>query len=296
MDNRFKYKYAIIRFVPNQLRGEFVNIGIILHILDGVGLLHAKWLPKLGKMRCISSDITDEEFRNFKKYISKNFKATTGNLFSPKTIISEKVTTDSPKLLDYLHSEMGGQFQFSVPSFGYTSNVQQLLEKLYRDFVDPDFEEKEEEVDEEKEERVSLREARQKVANVLRENHLYDPGPFGRDVLVPGSTTLRKFDFAHLNGGATLLQVISLGQLSEESKNDRALVLVGKVTDVRATNIQVESYAITHEVDDPDRMVGNEAVKSYISNHNIQIIAQDDTDYLAKQFKNSFTYSIKLLT
>jgi hypothetical protein len=131
-EEKFKYRYVLARFVPNQLRGEFINVGVVMHNLS-TGELSYKWLPNLGRMRYLSKEITLEEYKSFQNYLGERFLP---NLFKKVSVVGQPVTMASPELLDYFRKELGGQFQFSEPTFGYTTDPEKQLERLYKLLVE----------------------------------------------------------------------------------------------------------------------------------------------------------------
>src|SRR5258708_4363846 len=128
MPIRLKYRFSVARFMPNQIRGEFINIGVILHVLDTQQLM-AEWLPGLGRMRCISPEVTTDEFKNFQNHLSLryNLDSSLPTLEAPESIVGESFNKSQPELLDYLHREWSVPFQFSEPVTGFTTDPKRQL-------------------------------------------------------------------------------------------------------------------------------------------------------------------------
>jgi hypothetical protein len=291
METRIKYRFSIVRFMPNQVRGEFVNVGIVLHVLDTQQLL-SRWLPELGRMRCLSPSITFEQYDHFRKQVAERYKEgeSYATLLNPDSIYGEPYTKASPELLDYLHREWSVPFQFSEPVAGFTRDPLHQLEVLYRQLVEP-LQEEESVVTDSRLERI-----RRKVQFQLKKDDLLGPEKFKQKIEVPGKNRSWPFDFGHLNGSATLLQVVPLTQKDPVQKGNASLILVGHVRDVRQRDyLEVNTYAIIQTSEDPARMDGIDQARTIIENDGIRTLTVEEVPKITGDLRRKIsakTYSL----
>jgi|GEM_PF-2493722 len=282
MSTRWKYQYTIVRFVPNQLRGEFLNVGVILHVVE-TGELHVEWLKDFSRLRQLSNNITSEEWKNFKKYLAENYKqiGTQAILSSQDTMVGEPISFASSGLLDYFYKEYTGQFQFTEPLGGITENPHQQLLRYYDRMVKPITEEEESNLP-----ITRLEKVRKKVSNYLDRAGLLAPDKIKPKIQIDGKTSKWEFDFGRVNGSATLVEVISLDLIDFSAKSDRAFSLIGRVRDVRSSANPVlrntQAYSVIHQTADPLRMEGTEEAKKLLENEGIEVVQDNDIDYLVK--------------
>jgi hypothetical protein len=138
MSSRQKYRFVVARYRPNQLRGEFVNVGIILHLPD-TGVLYSRWLPNIERLRVISPDITLEQYHHFRQELARRYVHVqpTATVPSENNLTLAPVTATSPMLLDYLYKEWSVPFCFSEPTGGFTLDPQEEIDYLYNQVVAP---------------------------------------------------------------------------------------------------------------------------------------------------------------
>lgn len=285
MDTRVKYRFSIIRFMPNQIRGEFVNVGIVLHVLDTRQLL-TRWLPELGRMHCLSPSVNLDQYLHFRKQVQERYNE--GNSYStlqnPDSIYGEPYNQASPELLDYLHREWSIPFQFSEPVAGFTTNPTERLATLYTELVEPVQE------DEQTAPATRLDKVRRKVQVQLQKSDLLGPEKFRQSIEVFGKTRSWPFDFGHLNGSATLLQVVSLEQKNPVQKGDASLILAGHVNDIRQGSYnEVKAYAIIQASTDPERMDGLDEARTIIENNRIQTLMIDEVPKITEELRRTIS-------
>lgn len=112
-----KYHYSIARFVPNRMRGEFVNIGIVVQNLE-TGSIRVKFAENFARIKRICP--------------TANVKSINPML----EVIQAKLNRNHEagylaRLDDFIH----GTIQFCEVSGGITNNIETELEKLFRLFV-----------------------------------------------------------------------------------------------------------------------------------------------------------------
>ena len=283
-NERLKYRFTVARFMPNQLRGEFVNVGIVLHVLDTQQLM-SRWIPNLGRMRCLSPLITHAEYKEFRDHLAESYKlgSSIATLDSPGSIIGEPVAKASPELLDYLYREWSVPFQFSEPVFGYTTDPVQQLNHLYEQLVQPAEEEAEPVT------HNMLAKVKVRVERTLRKAHLLGENKLNTAIEVPGKTRSWPFHFGRVNGSVTLLEAVLLDQIDPITKSNRAIILNGHVKDVRDKGdyYDVKVYAIVHYSKLPDRMEGVQEARNLIETNGITTLTQEELPKITGELQRS---------
>lgn len=114
------YKFAIVRFAPNDARGERLNVGVLV---DNRGRFDVRLAKRLDKLRAVSAAVDPEELRQ---------------LFASTVEIAEREASDWEALLA---SRDGGPLAFSQPGTfvaadadAYEARIEGILAAL----VDPE--------------------------------------------------------------------------------------------------------------------------------------------------------------
>lgn len=288
MNNKFKYKFSIARFMPDQVRGEFVNVGIILHLTEAK-LLYSKWLPEPNRLRCLSPGFTVEQYKYFQATLSERYNLgySTPTLGSPDTIIGENISKHSPDLLDYLYKEWSVPFQFSEPVAGFTADPRKQLEHLYTQLVQPVYEEKLPASS-----NTRLDKIKRKLERALSQANLLGPEKITKDLNVPGTSINWQFDYGRANGRLTLLQTVSLAQKSALDKSNAAALLFAKIYDIRKrgnyASSNIEAYAVLQYSKELDRQSGLEEAKNLLKNNEIVTVEEGGINDLVKDIGISF--------
>lgn len=137
MDTRKAVWYSIVRYSSDDIRGETINVGLIMHSLDESGKLKYFILedtsPKIKSIsygRSCSS--TYKSYRDILSYYlqesSCNLEGEVGN-----TIIGSCYSKDFLEKVHY-HYE-GKKLSLSKPSFALTKNLDMLYETLFETYV-----------------------------------------------------------------------------------------------------------------------------------------------------------------
>lgn len=136
-----KYRYTIAKFVPDILRKEFINIGVVIHLVEAEKVLR-KWLPPTAtkRLECFSDIFDAEDYLGFVQNLEADFfelpEIREGGL-KPNRVLLEN-NRNAPHLLDFLYREIRGAYQFCKPIDSKTLlDAQSELDKLYERYAAP---------------------------------------------------------------------------------------------------------------------------------------------------------------
>lgn len=126
MHEKQLYKYAVIRFVPRVEREEFINIGLILFSKRS-RFLKTKYTLDEDKLRLFPSELDMEHLRcqlaSFEK-ICEGKKE--GGYIS---------TLEQAEQFGWLTATRSASIQTSSTRMGFSSNLDDTFERLYRELV-----------------------------------------------------------------------------------------------------------------------------------------------------------------
>lgn len=218
-----KYSYSVVRFVPDPVRGEYVNVGIVAGSDDASewqlrtleNQKRARSLDEKGLLPLVWGFIDD-----IGRKIDQFDEAVQTSLFE---VEDEK---PSERWLEQLSSESRNVIQLSPPAVIVAESVNEALDMLFEQFVvDPEHR------------RYSFK---RKHAALAAIRHSYrDAGlrigkDFDEGAKVKGQHHNERFDFVVANGQAVqLAQTWSFQQPNQEELAERVKAWAFTVEDVR---------------------------------------------------------------
>jgi len=134
MSKEYACDYVLVRYVPNPLRDEARNIGVILRSIDG-RYAGGRFLPSIKKLSDLQTD--DEDLAILEDYVHDlqsqlaPFQSGKGNLFLRSPFFDADY-------LDEMWKKLNGKFQFSRPRAAISASPDVELGKLFELFVVPE--------------------------------------------------------------------------------------------------------------------------------------------------------------
>lgn len=126
--------YSIIQFMPNNLRGEIINVGVLLHQPED-GSLKYKLLdernPKIKSL--LSNDVSVSIYKVNKDVIEHYLK----NVSDFDTMFEAGIYNDS--FLNSLSEYLPDGFTLSEPSFALSNNPDNLFKQLMINYIGKEF-------------------------------------------------------------------------------------------------------------------------------------------------------------
>ncbi len=239
-----KCYYSVVRYVPNSLRDESINLGVVLEAYEEQ--------PRQKLYRFV------ENYHRAAKIDPKLKGAMLERAIKPSL---ERVATEADNtnftLSDIIANFAGGRVQLTQPRLAMTKNLEAELEKLYGRFV---VEEKDE-----RQHGISETSLKKDVRNVFV-NHGIDArrleyGTPQRPLLVEGKKARHEFDFkVRVNGFFDLMRCISFDVEDYEAKVNAAKELVYEANDVKERREKANIISILQP---PTRLVEEDRVSAF---------------------------------
>lgn len=200
-------KYAVVRFIPDLIRDEPINIGVIVHDPK----------EKLTDCKFDSSKIRKierkPEFEFFKDILEEFYE----NFSLDKRILSEFADADfdNPKLLDQYSSHYCNQIQFSNVRAFYCDNVTNAVEKVFNEYV-ADIQYKY------LDKRWSSERVKKEVYNAIVQKGL--DKVVSKDVKIKSKYDTIDIDFKYVNGKPNLIKAFSFNDERDKQKVNKAKI------------------------------------------------------------------------
>lgn len=253
-------RYVVVRFVPDVVRDEPLNMGVILQCPQR-HFVEAKFTAKFTRIAKLYPDIDLNLIRSFAKYLAERIEDFTKGkqLALGEHPRKEPISLASPEFLDFLFQEYGGAFQFTKPQPTLAEDLQSELSSLFNIFV---------EVSEERE-RLELKRAPvthprvlKRVRQIFEEAKVIDY--LQPKVRVTGKRWEYEFDFAYVNSHKGLIQSVAFDLATADKKISQAFWFGGAATDVLHRG-EYQNISLIIHPPDPERAEGYEEARGYLN-------------------------------
>ncbi|WEY97110.1 DUF3037 domain-containing protein [Bacillus subtilis] len=248
MDRRKACWYSVVRYQSDQLAGEVVNVGVILHTLDGdiptLFYLVEETSPKLRSL--IHSPVDANLYKSFKDaleyYLIKSQENILGEVGSI-TIGSQDEKAFLDNLYDYYKDK---RLTLSRPKFSLADNLKGFLEAIFQAYVGKEYMQREKTHSVKKQMR-SIFEERKLLEKKVMHDFSIEP--------IEGLKSVKiKIDFGYKNGVWNYLQSIPVINgnakktewfaktklLYENAPNDSKIHLLYRKSDLEQNDITDE--------------------------------------------------------
>ncbi|WP_186453294.1 DUF3037 domain-containing protein, partial [Bacillus subtilis] len=145
MERRKACWYSIVRYQSDQLAGEVVNVGVVLHTLDGdtptMFYLVEESSPKLRSL--IHSHVDSNIYKSFKDALEYYLKKSQENILGEvgSVVIGSQ---DNKDFLEKLYEHYKDKrLTLSRPKFALTENQKGFLEVIFKTYVGKEYMQKE---------------------------------------------------------------------------------------------------------------------------------------------------------
>ncbi len=235
--------YTIVRFVPNIVRNECVNVGVILQALDRP-FIKARFTGRLARIRSLWPEADRGIVHIARRELRSRFRAYEEESRAQLDLIAEgpEPAVTDPAFLEYLHREYSNNIQFTAPApTTACGSLDGELDELYQVYV------AEEGPFVWRSPAVKLAPAgqREKIVNHLRRHGYVGRGRLHENVGLPGASNSQWFfDLGRRDDKGMIVQILSLDVAGPQPKLQRSLILAGMVEDVAQRLNDLTSVAI----------------------------------------------------
>lgn len=127
---RLACKFGVIKFIPNSIKQEIINIGIIVHS-PKEGRIAFKFLDYDTRIKHFITEFQYAEFRAFRRLLGKHLRGLNSRMFD--TLIDVPLSDEN--YLEKLQSSLKEPFIIAKPEFIFTDNIEEQIEGLYDNLV-----------------------------------------------------------------------------------------------------------------------------------------------------------------
>jgi Protein of unknown function (DUF3037) len=244
------FRYQILRYLPNVIRGEYVNIGVVLEEMDNsrVAIRLVEESREWARIRRFHPEVDEVLLRNF----ANDFES--------------RLRTNTPDF-DNFNQSLSNALQFSPAQPTLADNFNEELDRLYNEYVALPH-------------RVSAQIVehtrdwmRDKLKDVFRRHQILNR--LTKDVPVesfthPGDPF--RLDYGYQNGVRGFVHVVSLGGDIPEAK-----VLAYTAEKIHEQSVRAKITAITEVAPLPD-VPRQRFVEVLFAEQNIEIVPMDQVD------------------
>lgn len=131
MNGREPYSFIVLRYVHDIMTGEFVNVGLILHV-PSHGLLKWRTRKTIGRIKSVFPDLDREAFVAAMNSVERGLKG------AAKDIQQERLFHQNSLVSVYAKSVVpndDSSLQWSQLASGLTNDAEKTFERLYERFV-----------------------------------------------------------------------------------------------------------------------------------------------------------------
>lgn len=249
---RIACKFAIIQFMPDEIKQEVINIGVILHCPE-MGMVKTRFLKNLQKLQKIVTMNQINEFRVFRNNLNKHLRSVDAQMIDTKLEL-----TITFEYLDELSKLNFNKFQIKNPTPLITEDPFTKLNDLFNFYVfDEDHVERR---DQPLVNTVWTKFIQAGIDNYIRKEVEIPNFPF-------------PIDYGFQNGAANLIQTIKFTDSSKDNFKEGllwrdALELKEKVAQFKDSPF----YAVVKPPKNPQKYGYSLALEQFKDHSNVQIV------------------------
>lgn len=238
--------FSLVRFVPDEFRGEGVNLGVLL------------LCPQLRRLEWRFTS----NHRRALRFFRKEHDVDLGRLKAMKAGLQERLEAEQGRLLSQeglgtFAKQFRNQVQLTDPRSCVISDFEEDLVRFFARLVEaegPLMPEEETAI-------VTEQQLRATFIKQLRQRHLYER--LEHEVQVPARYKPHPYEFSHAyeNGKLQIIEEISFGRTDPDLNCDRAMALAVEIEDVVTQQPRGKDTAFTlvasfaHDQSDVERVI-----------------------------------------
>jgi hypothetical protein len=251
-------QYVIVRYVPNVVRDEAVNIGVIIR---GVGSsrFDFKFLPRGTTIRKISPEADQQLVKNFERQLSLSRKEgrSIGIIGHPT----------EPEFFVKATREFNGNLQLTEPRGIVAADLNEALHRVYGMYVAEQGASRPINY-----QAIAPYTVRERLWLAFDRGRLIKPGFVKKEMTVKGKHARWTFDLGYQNGGLKLISSVALNAPTEETNLGRALVFKGMLDDVRHEVEKVRGTAVVQLPKPKSPAPGAKEAQEFLKDSHVHVV------------------------
>lgn len=217
-------QYVIVRYVPNVVRDEAVNIGVIIRRVDAPQF-DFKFIPRSATVRKISPEADQQLVKNFERQLmlSRDEGKPVGMVGHPS----------QPNFFDKALREFNGNLQLTEPRGLLATDLSHALEQAYEMYVAEkgitrpiNYQ------------AIAPYTIRERLWSAFDRQNLLRPGYVRKELTIKGKHAHWTFDLGYQNGALNVISSVALNAPTQEANLGRALVFKGMLDEVKHEGVR----------------------------------------------------------
>jgi len=262
------FQYSIVRYVPDVVRDEAVNVGVLVRAAEGERF-EFKFLPRSATVRKLWPGADQALVRNFERQLTSCAENDEPLGRSGRIVDSE--------FFDKARSEFNGNLQLSLPRAATGESIDQVLKRAYQTSVaEPGVGTRPINY-----QMIAPYRLRQRLWNAFQKRDLLRPGRVRKEIVLKGKHAPWTFDLGYQNGAIHVVNSLALNAPTPEANLGRALVLKGMLEEVRTTqNSSIKGIAVVEGLGNKRSPKGAQEAGEILTDAKIATYAFSDLDNL----------------
>jgi hypothetical protein len=262
-----RFQYSVVRYVPNVIRDEAVNVGVLVWEVDRP-LFEAKFLPRSSAVRRLWPSADQQlvpRFQRELKLATSTRQAAFDGLDLP--LIERFGHPTDATFLVRARAEFTGNLQLTEPRGYRAATIAEALQWAYATYV----EEPPSGPRPINSQEMAPMRLRERLWSAFERRSLISPGAVRRQFVINGKHAPWTFDLAYRNGSLNLVSSVALNAPTPESNLRRALILKGMLEDVRGTS-KTHGIAVVQLPRDHGVSAGAHEAESILKDSRVEIV------------------------
>lgn len=278
-----KYQYRVLKYVHDQVTGEFVNIGIVIYSQDSK-FLRAKFINKYSRLSSFFIELNGKYILSLLRNLESKINDSNISIYSFNNLkeLTESFLPEDSSTLQFSEVKMG-----ILPPFNNIEKnkaFEQKLENLYERLVSKYMEEKEERKDDSYVWKHLYKKYfdNYKITDKLKKHTI--------------STNNDNIEFtkAWKNGVWHCYQPLSFDLKSNEKIKHKAYQWESILRELDTANEEIKVFLLTsmpHDKSDLKKFVENKLKDLSLNNVKVKFIEEQDAEELALEVKREMEHS-----
>jgi hypothetical protein len=270
------YHYQVLRYMPDRVSGEFVNLGIVVYDPD-TNKLRGKFFEKITRVSSFFPSINSRYLASSLKFLQKEFDILT-NRFEVEFNFEKTNTLD--QIIRAILPKDDSSLCFTETKKILELNTEIAIKSLYKRFVLNYVEETEREY-------INDKEVWNKIYKFYFER--FGISSYLRNHTVNTQLDTWEFDKAWKNGVWNCFETISFDLLKSESIKDKVYKWSGKINELQTSKEPIHVFLLS-KLPEEHRELESFILKKlgkikFSNNVTIELIYEGNVEKFAKKFK-----------
>lgn len=267
--------YQILRYLPDRVSGEFVNLGIVAYDSSNRSL-QSKFITRIGNISSFFPNINS-------RYLIKSIKSIQDNLFTFSNSLVSEITFGHIENIDKITERVlpkdDSALVFSEVKKTLDIEVSSTVNDLFNRFINIHFSEEDDEVRRDKE-----------VWNKVYKKHFDEQGISSHlhHHKIKTQNDELEFDKAWKNGVWNCFETVSFNLTRTDAIKNKVYKWVGKLDELSSANEAIHIYLLSvlpHEHSELKHFIEKMITDKSTDKTKINIVSEDDVEKVTKRIR-----------